>query len=151
MILTAVVALTAVVTISGTASAAVVVPPGGSGSTCSSYDHVTGHPELYWQTCAWADNNEVYFTVHFGNSGGVTWRVDTTSLDSYSSGQFVSCPKGLWRSADGDPIVVLAHSINQTPTSTCAQQRRRGAYAARAVVSEGTYFKELVSPTLQVQ
>jgi hypothetical protein len=151
MILTAVVALTAVVTTAGTASAAVVVPPGGSGSTCSGYDSVYDHPELYWQTCTWADNNEVYFTVNFGNSGTVAWRVDSVILDYYQSGEFKPCGEGIWPNASHGHIVVPAHSLASTPTATCAIQRRRAAYASRGIVIEGDYNWELHSPTLQVQ
>lgn len=130
IILTAMVAMTAVFAAAGTASASVVVPPGGSGSTCSGYDHVTNHPELYWQTCAWADNNEVYFTVNLGNSGNIDWRVDLISVDSIRSGNFVVCPNALWPGPRTSNIVVRAHSVQSTPTAACAYQRRPGAYAS---------------------
>lgn len=140
----ALVAAAAVVVAPGSASAAVVVPPGGSGNTCSGYHHVT--PLHYWQTCAWADNNEVYFTVHFGNASDTQWRVDRVWVDYIRSGQFVTCPEGAWA-----PFTVPANSVRGTPTAACADPRRPGAYAAVGRVWDGSYSHEMHSPTLQVQ
>ena len=130
----------------GVASATVVVPPGGSGSTCSGYSHVSSN--WYWQTCAWADDNEVYFTVNFGNASSGTWYPDITWVDYIRSGSRVTCGAGIWYD-----FPVPAHSVKSTPTATCAIPRQSAAYAAVGQVWDGSgaYHVELHSPTLQVQ
>ncbi|HVK23879.1 MAG TPA: hypothetical protein VM677_21200 [Actinokineospora sp.] len=134
----------------GTAHAANPVPPGGSGNVCGNYQYVTVNPNRYWQVCAWADNNEVYFTVHFGNTSGSTWYVDDIDLYYARSGNFYNCPasqgSGLYYN-----FPVPANSTAQTLTNKCAIPRTSAAYAAYAWVTDGTYSKEWNSPTLQVQ
>lgn len=135
-------------TISGPAYADVVVPPGGFGNICTGYSYIRTNPNVYWQTCAWADNNEVYFTVHFGNASGSTFYVDYVDLGFYRSGVFYLCP--------GPPFpyynwAIPAHSINRTPTSVCAFPRVRAAYQARAVVQDGSYSRIMMTDSLQVQ
>jgi hypothetical protein len=71
MLLVIPLALAGMVGLPGVAAAAVVVPPGGSGHTCSAYHYA--NPDHYWQTCAWADYQYVFFTVHFGNTSNAGW------------------------------------------------------------------------------
>ena len=135
----------------GIAQAANPVPPGGSGSACSGYQYVHVNPNLYWQVCAWADNNETYYTVHFGNTSGSTWYVDHIDLYYARSGSFHNCPASQG-SGQYDNFPVPAGSTAQTPTNKCAVPRTPGAYAAYATVTEyGLYQKNWNSPTLQVQ
>jgi hypothetical protein len=144
-ILSVLLAVTALFTLTGTASAAVTVPPGGSGHTCSTYSHDTGNAGWYWQTCAWADNNEVYFTVNLGNTTNQNWNVDWIDIYYYSRGtNFTFCHT--WTGFN-----VAAHSVTMTPTATCAYPRVRAAYAAFGNVEEGTYKDDRTSPSLQVQ
>lgn len=134
------------IALSTPASAAVVVPPGQAGSACSGYSRVTGHTEWYWQTCAWADDNEVYFTVNLGNAGDVAWSVDTIWVDYTSSGTSITCAGGVWSN-----FVVPAHSVKSTPTATCAIPRRSAAYTSVGQVWESSYHVEQHSPVLQVE
>ncbi|MFD4673294.1 hypothetical protein ACFWNN_26465 [Lentzea sp. NPDC058450] len=130
---------------SGVASADVVVGPGKSGSICTGYNYVTGNPKLYWQTCAWADNNEVYFTVNFGNATGSNWVVDFVANDYWKSGRLYECPTHF------DNFVVPAHSVKGTPTAACAIPRTRAAYQAVGYVVDGSYAWSDTTDSLQVQ
>lgn len=125
----------------GVASAAVVVPPGGAGHTCSEYHWVTS--ELYWQTCAWADYQYVWFTVNFGNNRDVDW-APAIKVDYIKSGVDKPCIKGAWDPGD---FVIPAHSVRGTPRLNCVITRVSAAYASRATVNG----VEMHSPTLQVQ
>lgn len=134
---------------SGVAQAAVVVPPGANGHTCSANQHVIYDgwitTPVYWQTCAWADNNEVYFTVNLGNGYETsTWYVDTIQLEFVRAGKVYKCV------VYGD-FPVPPKSVKSTPTADCARGRAAGAYAARAYVSDYNYTGGASSPTLQVQ
>ena len=143
-VIMALVAAAAVVVAPGSASAAETVPPGGSGSTCSGYAYVT--PVHRWRTCAWADNNEVYFTVNFHNTSDAQWVVDLVHVDYFRSGTRVICGAGAWGS-----FTVPANSFRSTPTAACAIPRRSAAYASIGKVWDGDYHREMHSPTLQVQ
>jgi len=129
----------------GVASAAVVVPPGQAGHTCSDYHYVT--PQHYWQTCAWADYQYVWFTVNFGNTGPTTWFPDAVYVDYLSSGDLNLCYQGRWL---GGSFSIPANSVKGTPRLNCVITRVPGAFASDAAVSDTDYF-EAHSPTLQVQ
>ncbi|ROP35105.1 hypothetical protein [Saccharothrix texasensis] len=146
LIVTGVLLSAGLITFSSPASAAVVVPPGAAGSACSGYSYVTGHSDWYWQTCAWADNNEVYFTVNLGNAGDAAWSVDTIWVDYTRSGTSITCAGGVWSN-----FLVPAHSVKSTPTATCAIPRRSAEYVSVGQVWEASYHAELHSPVLQVQ
>lgn len=143
-VIMALVAAAAVVVAPGSASAAEIVPPGGSGNTCSGYAYVTSVHR--WQTCAWADNNEVYFTVNFSNTGNTPWVVDKVWVDYFRSGTRMTCGAGAWEN-----FTVPATSVRGTPTAACAIPRRSAAYASIGQVWDGNYYREMHSPTLQVQ
>jgi len=132
------------------AHADVIVPPGGSGHVCSTYKYANAY--VYWQTCAWADNNEVYFTVHLGNT-------------SPSSTQYVTIDHGYVRNGSGaycqygyQNWPIPPSSVNHTPTAYCAFPRSRAAYQAFAWVKmaaadpdDPDSWKYNISDTLQVQ
>ncbi|WP_041289245.1 hypothetical protein [Kribbella flavida] len=133
----------------GVAAAAVVVPPGGAGHTCSGYHYST--PYSYWQTCAWADHQYVWFTVNFGNSGDEAWYPEVIAIDYISSGSFKSCPAGYWETPE---FVIGRNATRSTPRLSCVITRRPGAYASNAYVEGnplGYDSATLRSPTLQVQ
>ncbi|MGI5500082.1 hypothetical protein [Lentzea sp. CA-135723] len=138
-------AAAALVAGSGVASADVVVGPGKSGSVCTGYKYMPGNSKLYWQTCAWADNNEVYFTVNFGNATGSAWSVDYVTNDYYKSGVFYACPYAIAN------FVVPAHSVRGTPTADCAIPRTRAAYQGIGEVQDGGYHQSATTDSLQVQ
>lgn len=125
------------------ASAAVVVPPGTYGRACSAYHFVT--PQHYWQTCAHADHQYVWFTVDFGNTGNTAWYPDLTFIDYIKSGVKKVCVDGA-----EDDFPVPAHSVQHTPRLDCMLTRVSAAYASVGVVIDGATV-EKHSPTLQVQ
>ncbi|SCL19597.1 hypothetical protein GA0074692_0660 [Micromonospora pallida] len=133
------------------AHADVIVPPGGSGSICTGYQYATTSPNRYWQTCAWADNNEVYFTVHFGNASSTNWQVDTVTLSYFVNGSTGTCPQypyGGWTN-----LVIPAGQVWHTATNLCAIPRSRGAYAASVGVYDAQYnhYGNATTDSLQVQ
>jgi hypothetical protein len=71
---------TGLVVSTGGVAHAVTVPPGGSGSACSEYEFLWRGPNVYWQTCAWADAGSIAFTVNFGNTGSDAYYVDYVDL-----------------------------------------------------------------------
>ncbi|MFB9684286.1 hypothetical protein [Amycolatopsis plumensis] len=138
-----VVAASGLVLGSGVAAADVVVAPGATGHVCSGYKYMP-NPKLYWQSCAWADNNEVWFTVHFGNATDSAWTVSATGIDYYMSGQFhVGCTIY--------DFVVPAHSVKGTPSNYCAYSRKRAAYQSVGIVSDDNFVDKAISDSLQVQ
>lgn len=148
MLLVVQVAVVGLVASPGTASAAVVVPPGGAGHVCSDYTYIGSWH--YWQTCAWADHQYVWFTVNFGNTGDTWWYPEIVYVDYIKSGVNGTCSKGTWTAP---AIGVAPHSVLGTPRLNCVLTRVRAAYASRARVwdAQGTRFDEVHSPTLQVQ
>lgn len=132
---------------SAASTASVVVPPGQAGHTCSGYHHVTS--EHYWQTCAWADHQYVWFTVNFGNTGTRTWIPSWAQLDYIKSGVKKECGAARWESE----IEVPAWSVTSTPRLACVITRVPGAYASRARVVQDEILDDwaMNSPTLQVQ
>jgi hypothetical protein len=146
MLLVMPLALAGLVGSPGVAAAAVVVPPGGAGHTCSAYHYET--PQHYWQTCAWADYQYVWFTVNFGNTGSTTWYPYLTTVDYIKSGVQKSCPSGYWYN-----FYVYPNSVRSTDRMSCVLTRVSAAYASVGYVmdtdtSSGT---TMYSPTLQVQ
>lgn len=144
--LVAVLAFVGIAGLPGVAEASVTVPPGGFGHACSPYSYVQRNPNLYWQTCAWADNNEVYFNVYFGNASSVYWYVDLVYLTFIKSGVEYYCHV-LYRGN----FPVPPHSVKPTPSTDCVYSRTRGAYAAKARVIYNNYDYTMTSETLQVQ
>jgi hypothetical protein len=146
VLLATVIGVFATLVTTGPAQAAVVVPPGGSGHTCSGYQVINSN--VKWQTCAWADNNEVYFTVNFANSGGSTFIADGAVLIDYiRSGTKILCAEGVVLAFQVPP-----HSTKGTPTALCARPRTRAAYASVGEVRHGARpWASRTSPTLQVQ
>jgi hypothetical protein len=140
------VAVAATVGSTGVASAAVVVPPGQAGSTCSEYHFET--PQRYWQTCAWADYRYVWFTVNFGNSGSTTWYPELTYIDYIKAGVRKTCAAGAEHQ-----FQVVAHSTRGTDRMDCVLTRVPGAFASVGRVQNlpGGALVEQHSPTLQVQ
>lgn len=133
----------------GVAHAAVVVGPGRSGHTCSPnqpviYDGFVT-TKLYWQTCAWTDANEVWFTVNLGNGYDSLWTVDGIKLQFVQSGLVYTCK------TYSNAIAVRPRAVTSTPPLDCIMLRARGAYAARAYVADYNYSGGATSPTLQVQ
>lgn len=141
-------AISGLVASTGTASAAVVVPPGKSGSTCSGYKYADSLHQRYWQTCAWADYRYVWFTVNFGNSSGVSWNPSSTLISYIKAGSPGACVLG-----HEEFFEVKAHSTRSTDRMKCVLTRVPGAYASVGKVSytSTTGFVEQHSPTLQVQ
>jgi hypothetical protein len=131
-------------------AAAVVVPPGGSGNTCSGYSYVTGHAGWYWQTCAWANSQKIWFTVNLGNSSDEVWVVDKIWVDFIRSSVDETCALGIWDDAHENTVIVDDHSTRSTGSTRCYINRTPGAYASKGQVWEGSYHVELHSPTLQV-
>ena len=145
MLLVMPLALAGLVGSPGVAAAAVVVPPGGAGHTCSGYHYVT--PERYWQTCAWADYRYVWFTVNYGNSGSTDWYPDLTLVDYIKSGVQKTCVNGYEFS-----FLVPSHTVRTTDRMDCVLTRVSAAYASVGYVKdvEGSEWT-MYSPTLQVQ
>ncbi len=141
-----VVGVSATLVPTGPAQAAVIVPPGGSGHACSGYQVINSN--VKWQTCAWADNNEVYFTVNFANSGGSTFTADGAVLIDYiRNGTKILCAEGVVLAFQVPP-----NSTKGTPTALCAIPRVRAAYASVGEVRHGARpWAVRSSPTLQVQ
>lgn len=141
-------AITGLVMSTGAASAAVVVPPGKSGSTCSGYKYADSLHQRYWQTCAWADHQYVWFTVNFGNSSDVSWNPSSTVWSYIKAGRPGACVK-----AHEEFFEVKAHDTTGTERIKCVLTRVPGAYASVGKVSytSSTGYVEQHSPTLQVQ
>ncbi|WP_290062414.1 hypothetical protein [Amycolatopsis solani] len=125
----------------GVASADVIVAPGQFGHVCSGYQYAPGNSALYWQSCAWADNNEVYFTVHLGNASNYNWIPSRVNISYYKSGSYYLC-------AYITNYAVPAQSVRQTPSNACVLQRSRAAYQSVGYPSGGN---AAISDTLQVQ
>jgi hypothetical protein len=136
------------VTLTGVAQADVIVGPGATGHVCTGYSYIQVNPTaVYWQTCAWADDDEVWFTVHFGNTGSSQYTIEHVFSDYYKSGSFHAC-----QTAIAPNLVIPAHSVIGTSTSRCAQKRRTpAAWAATTRVLTGNYDVTLTTDTLQVQ
>jgi hypothetical protein len=130
------------------ASAAVVVPPGAAGHTCSQYHYVDQWH--YWQTCAWADYRYVWFTIHFGNPLSEPWYPSYVELDYIKSGVDKVCPTARWWVGD---IIVPRWSVLGTERRYCVITRVPGAYASNAYVQQDPLVDayRMHSPTLQVQ
>jgi hypothetical protein len=141
-------AIVGVVGSPGVASAAVIVPPGAAGHTCSEYQYVTA--QHYWQTCAWADYQYVWFTVNFGNTGSSDWHPYVVYVNYIKSGVDYQCYLGWWPEGSFD---VPANSVKSTPRSACVITRVPGAYASDGHVGDvnPSYGVTAHSPTLQVQ
>ncbi|MFC7549192.1 hypothetical protein [Plantactinospora sp. GCM10030261] len=117
------------------AMADVIVPPGGAGHVCSNYDRT--NPAFIWQSCAWADNNEVYFTIHYANNtGGI--HIARLRLGFIQNGWYWNCFDGIY---------LIAEGYGNTRTADCARTRMRAAYQATGSVDGITK----TSDTLQVQ
>ncbi|TDO45777.1 hypothetical protein EV643_112101 [Kribbella sp. VKM Ac-2527] len=142
-------AIVGVVGSPGVASAAVTVPPGAAGHTCSEYQYVNGL-QHYWQACAWADYRYVWFTANFGNTGSSDWRPDTVYVNYIKSGVSYTCYLGWWQEGSFN---VPANSVTSTPRSACVLTRVPGAYAADVHINDSNpnYGVTAHSPTLQVQ
>jgi hypothetical protein len=125
----------------GVASADVIVAPGQFGHVCSGYKYASGNSALYWQSCAWADNNEVYFTVALGNATGSDWTPSRINVGYYKSGSYVFC--GYFTN-----FTISAHSVRQTPSNACVLSRSRAAYQSVGYPNGGD---AAISDTLQVQ
>lgn len=126
----------------GPARADVIIPPGGYGHVCSGYDSVAYL--VKWQTCAWADNNEVYFTVNFKNDSSSAFTAELVTPGFYVNGERVNCAKIF-------DFRVPASSVKSTPTAGCVRTRVRSAYQAIGFVAKYPYQKTLTSDSLQVQ
>ena len=124
------------------ARADVVVSPGGYGHVCSGYSTIQS--QIKWQTCAWADNNEVYFTVNFSNASSTGLFVDDIIVGRVRNGSWSSCLTLV-------NFYAPANSNSSTPTGLCAYSRSQAAYQADSYVSEGSYAAWLQSDSLQVQ
>ena len=141
-------AVAGLVVSTGSASAATVVPPGGKGSACSGYKYADSTHTRKWQTCAWADKDNVWFTVNFSNTSPFDWTPKLVQEDFYKSTVFHSCGHG----AQPD-FNVPKGSTRGTPWSACFVARSPGAYASVGTVfytSDSAGVKQ-TSPTLQVQ
>ncbi|MEV6446026.1 hypothetical protein [Amycolatopsis sp. NPDC051716] len=125
----------------GVASADVIVAPGQFGHVCSGYQYAPGNSALYWQSCAWADNNEVYFTLHLGNASDYNWIPSRVNIGFYKSGSYYPC-------AYITNFAVPARSVRQTPSNTCVLSRARAAYQSVGYPAGGN---AAISDTLQVQ
>lgn len=115
----------------------VIVPSGGSGSICTDYTYAATSPNRSRQTCARADDNEVYFTVHFGKASSSNRMVDSTVLSYYPSGTSRNCPQypyGTW-----NDLVIPAGSVRHTATGLCVAPRSVGSSAATATVVDDQY------------
>lgn len=128
------------------ATAATVVQPGASGSTCSVNEDITTNRNIYWQVCTWASGGtspRVWFTAHFGNRGGTDVRIDLIDIDFNYEGDEYECnvEQALW---------VRAHSTAPS-VDHCWFDRSAGAWQAAILVDEGTYEKRRLSPTLHVR
>lgn len=130
----------------GVASADVIVGPGQAGHVCSGYAYVTTNPNRYFQTCAWADGDEVWFTANFGNASGTNWDVDYTAVGFWRSGVFYNCTVVGIAGFD-----VPAHSTRSTAKYDCAYVRVRAAYQAYTYVEDGSWAGSRASDSLQVQ
>ena len=140
-------AIAGLVASSGAASATVIVPPGQAGHTCSAYKYMDA--THYWQTCAWADYQYVWFTVNFGNSSGSGWTVYLTFEDYIKAGVPMACPAG-----HQSNFYVPAHSVKGTDRLDCVLTRASGAYAGVGKVWYTSSQQNAIqqnSPTLQVQ
>jgi hypothetical protein len=127
----------------GVAAADTIVGPGKAGHVCSNYAYLTTNPNRYFQTCAWADANTVWFTIHFGNASGTDWLVKA-DLGYWQTGTFHSC-------FDNVPITVKAHSTLPTTQASCDFNRARAAYQAFAYVAGSNTADSRTTDTLQVQ
>ncbi|MEV4408114.1 hypothetical protein AB0J66_38600 [Actinoplanes sp. NPDC049598] len=128
----AAVTLAALVITADPARADVIVPPRQSGHICSNYSSITS--QIKWQTCAWADNNELYFTVNFANNSSMGLFVDRIDLGYVANGAVTSVCHTFTN------FYAPSGRTSQTDTAVCAFPRTR-AYAtqAQARVVE-TYF-----------
>ena len=142
-----VLAVVGLVSLPGVAEASVTVPPGGSGHACSPYSYVQTNPNLYWQTCAWADYNYVWFTVNLGNASSNTWTVQRIYPTYVMSGVEYRCYNLVYYGNFSVP----PHSVVSTPIDDCRYLRTRAAFAARARVVYNFYDFKMTSETLQVQ
>jgi hypothetical protein len=125
----------------GVAAADVIVKPGQFGHVCSGYQYLPSDHSLYWQSCAWADNNEVYFTVHFGNTADYNFVLERVAVNYYKSGVGYLC--------NSVPnFSVPAHSVKQTASNVCVLHRARAAYQS---IGFPVGYTAAVSDTLQVQ
>ncbi|GAA0903194.1 hypothetical protein GCM10009557_79080 [Virgisporangium ochraceum] len=143
----ALVGLAAMLGVAAPASADVIVPPGRSGNICSGYllHQASG---VRFQTCAWADDNEVYFTVNFKNPTASAKRMAGIYLGFYHAGSFNAWCLQDYGWQDNEMIVVPAGGVKGTPTAECAYPRTRGAYQATAWVGN---TGPVTSDSLQVQ
>jgi hypothetical protein len=138
------VAVVALVGGAGVATADVVVSPGASGNVCSGYAYVTTNPNRYFQTCAWADANYIWFTGNFGNSSAVDWPVDGVTVGYWRSGVYHEC--------FGDvSFLIPANSTRSTSKGSCRIGRARAAVQAYTYVTDAGTANSVVSDTLQVQ
>ncbi len=128
----------------GVASADVVVGPGAPGNVCSGYAYVTTSPNRYFQTCAWADANYIWFTANFGNGSSVDWPVDGVTVGYWRSGVYHQCFADV-------PFLIPANSTRSTSKGSCRLDRVRAAVQAYAYVEDGNWAGSRVSDTLQVQ
>jgi hypothetical protein len=138
---TAVLSATGMLAGAGVAAADVIVAPGQFGHVCSGYQYAPGNSALYWQSCAWADNNEVYFTLHLGNASDYNWIPSRVNINFYKSGTYYPC-------AYITNFAVPARSVRQTPSNTCVLHRTRAAYQSVGYPNGGN---AAISDTLQVQ
>ncbi|WP_218577948.1 hypothetical protein [Phytohabitans rumicis] len=98
------------------------------------------HPEIYFQTCAWADNDEVWFTVHVGNTGSYA---PVTIWPGYvRNGVWTSCPTVNFS---------LDAGVKSTAKSNCDFSRTTAAYQAYATVQHDSTAEFSMSDSLQVQ
>jgi hypothetical protein len=136
-----VLSLTGLFASAGVASADVIVPPGQFGHVCSGYQYLPNDRTRYWQSCAWADNNEVYFTVALGNAGDITWAPGEINIGFYKSGVYTFC-------TSVTSFFISPHSVKQTPSNKCVRPRVRAAYQSIGYPNSDSIAK---SDTLQVQ
>lgn len=100
--------------------------------------------QIKWQTCAWADNNEIYFTVNFSNASSTGLFVDVISVGYIVNGFYENCPAEV-------NFYAPAGRNSSTDTAGCYFSRDRYAVQAWSYVKEGSYAATLTSDTLQVQ
>jgi len=137
----------------GVARADVIVPPGGGGNVCSPYQFIVRSPNqnVYWQVCAWADN-EVWFTIHLGNSGNTSFHVDHVDLGFVRSGVPDLCSETTFPFGSAS-VVIPARSVIRSANAFCDFPRTRAAYQARGMVNDAVLPRpqDKYSDTLQVQ
>jgi len=129
----------------GAASADWTVPPGQSGSTCTSNEYMPGTWSKYWTSCAHVTPTEVYFVINFTNSSTDPWVIDVAGHSYVRGGTTYSCTIPSFN------FVVAASSSRSTPASNCTVTRQVATYQATAFVVVGQLYKTRTNEALIAQ